>query len=381
MLGFVLRGPPRTVAARRGTVADWVDRLAALVRERGTPLGVTTDAPSGATFSADAFARAADAVAEGRATWLAVDDGRAPRWGSPMGMLELAWLSAASRPDVAEVRFVARFGGAAPLREPEFVGLAAELGGATGLPQGLLLPQQPPRLWAGRTDLEDRALGEGVTFGPRALARYARGPAWGLWLTRRHVEGLGGRERVLREAPVALAFARPGGVWLELTASPWDVPDAALRRLEAYLVPILPSLRRLRATDAPPQRRSAGGVVTPADAYAGHRAPRLPWEWTAGADGDSVALTLRCAQAPSPEAAAALDRAVAAWYDAGAAEAFPGGGFHYLSDVQWDGSVAHWWVDVGFAEVKPAVDDLARRLAGWSAAWSCPVASLTAAGS
>lgn len=184
---------------------------------------------------------------------------------------------------------------------------------------------------------------------------------------------------MLQEAPAALAFPRSGGVWLELTASPWDVPDAALDRLEAYLAPILPSLRRLRAADAPPLRRSAGGVVTPADAYAGHRAARLAWEWTGRGDGDSVALTLRCAETPSPEAAAALDRAVAAWYDAGAAEAFPGGGFHYLSDIQWDGTVAHWWVDVGFAEVEPAVNDLARRLAGWSAAWSCPVASLTAA--
>lgn len=84
---------------------------------------------------------------------------------------------------------------------------------------------------------------DGVAEGDRLL----RGYFWGNVLSAGHVAALGGRDRVLAEAPCARAedWSTAGHelVYLQLTADLELVPDDALLVLERYLRPVLPAPR------------------------------------------------------------------------------------------------------------------------------------------
>jgi hypothetical protein len=69
-----------------------------------------------------------------------------------------------------------------------------------------------------------------------ALIRYARGAFWGTGLGPELCAHLGGREQVLREAPVAIKRALGEGVWLQVSEAPPAEPQA-LDRLTEYLAP------------------------------------------------------------------------------------------------------------------------------------------------
>ena len=78
--------------------------------------------------------------------------------------------------------------------------------------------------------------------------RLLRGYFWGNVLSARHIAALGGRDRVLAEAPCARAedwsTAEHELVYLQLTPDLDLVPDDALLALERYLRPVLPAPRR-----------------------------------------------------------------------------------------------------------------------------------------
>ncbi|MGC9025825.1 MAG: hypothetical protein ACP5NB_13525 [Chloroflexia bacterium] len=80
-----------------------------------------------------------------------------------------------------------------------------------------------------------------------------RGYYWGNFLSREHIERLGGLEAVLREAPCYLVRDLSDGedwrAYLQLTAKMEDVPEEALRALRDYLRPLLPGPERLPPWD------------------------------------------------------------------------------------------------------------------------------------
>jgi hypothetical protein len=78
--------------------------------------------------------------------------------------------------------------------------------------------------------------------------RLLRGYFWGNVLSARHIAALGGRDRVLSEAPCARAedWSAAGRelVYLQLTPDLELVRDDALLALERYLRPVLPAPRQ-----------------------------------------------------------------------------------------------------------------------------------------
>jgi hypothetical protein len=71
-----------------------------------------------------------------------------------------------------------------------------------------------------------------------ALQTFVRGAFWGNLLSASHCDRLGGRDRILREAPVWHAQPVGEGIWLQLSKTLPPSPDA-VDRLEAYLAPLL----------------------------------------------------------------------------------------------------------------------------------------------
>jgi len=285
------------------------------------------------------------------------------------------WASAgrAVQLTLVELQLVVEFGEEPPpLSAPEFVRAAREIVEAAGFSQALLAPFQAG-LDVTYTAAERRV--SPLWWGPGGIQRLARGAGWGLWLTEGHLAGLGGRERVVREAPVARAMARPAGVWLELTDSPWDVPVAALAALDAYLAPILPTREQMAAAD-PPENWPAVRANRPTerDEYRGYAGPAAPSVWLSSVELD-VAIHVCLAREPSPVERAALERAVLAWYSAGVGGAFAdnGAGLHSLDGPEWDGRVATWSVDVGHAQLMRGIAELLRRLGAWAETWGCPI--------
>ena len=88
----------------------------------------------------------------------------------------------------------------------------------------------------GLTEEQDRRVKD-VFYAVYELGDRIRGPEWGTFLDRHHVEKLGGRSRIEQEA--GCAIMRPladGGLYLQLTES-FDVPYA-LDALTTFLAPV-----------------------------------------------------------------------------------------------------------------------------------------------
>jgi hypothetical protein len=98
-------------------------------------------------------------------------------------------------------------------------------------------------VFTGRT-YEDR-VGRDTDEGLRDCERLLRGPYWANLLTTRHLEQLGGRIHVLRNAPVFraqdLSDARGDLVYLQLTESLSRVSPTELALFEKFLAPVLPT--------------------------------------------------------------------------------------------------------------------------------------------
>jgi hypothetical protein len=91
----------------------------------------------------------------------------------------------------------------------------------------------------------EQMLGRDWLDGVAESRRLLRGFYWGNLLSAEHIAALGGVDRVLAEAPCALAenLSAPAheSVYLQLTPAIEVVPDGALLALERYLRPALPA--------------------------------------------------------------------------------------------------------------------------------------------
>lgn len=379
-LAFALKGGSHVARANAAKIATWFERIVNLLQSRGFELQLSTGLKTAGPFTAAAWSRALTKLVDGGLESLGVG----PKWERfGISGLELAYRGFYERISgvpIVEISFATEFSERPPLTEAEFVDLSLAGAEASGFPQGLLVPArlvkgEAPRFFAGRTQLEYEMMPKVVDFGPRALEQFARGPGWALWLTGGLIEGLGGRERVIR-APVARVVERPSGLWLEATKSPWDFTEEKAAEIEAYLAPVLPTAEQVLAADAPqPSQVRPANHPTAEDEYRDYAGSPVRREWLPTASEGDVDHTfnVHLAASPSGDGTSALERAVMAWYDAGVEEAFPPGGFHYIDGPAWDGAVARWFVDMGYADAGAAFSDLARRLGGWSVRWRCPI--------
>jgi len=198
------------------------------------------------------------------------------------------------------------------------------------------------------------------------LVRYARGAFWGNALGAELCERLGGVDRVLREAPAAVAEPLGGGVWLQLSGLPPVEPEE-LSRLTEYLKPILSWTRRdldeLRDTRPPGEPLPESDAPPPGS-------PSVPVEVTQLLD-PSIALNIHLRETPTKKQQAIVESALDAWFRFGSEGGF-GLRFHWMSQPTWmrestgdgSGAVVRCWADPGSADFTAAIDDLARRLGG-----------------
>lgn len=213
------------------------------------------------------------------------------------------------------------------------------------------------------------ALEHGVRWGPQAFKSYVRGLGWGMWLTAEHIAALGGVVSIRERAPVSRVEEHASGVWLELTDSPWEMPDLLLDRLEAFLLPIIPDARNIARAAAKREvskGRAASKLTTIGNSENVHEPfgaapPRIEWLQTPGSD---IVINIHLAQTLTSQQAESLLEVVANWYADGLVGRF-GPGFHSILGPTWDGTIVRWSVDVGFAAVNHAIEDLATRLGAW----------------
>jgi hypothetical protein len=364
-LGLRLRGTAATVRATAPRIREWLQDFAEELQARGYRVQLLTSRPSEGLYTPRSWQRAAAAMTEGKLEYLELNatpsDGDSRAWATWRQPAQFA---------VAESDFGVLFGNPPLTDVAAFLARCLDLAELSGLEQGLMLsPGMPERLRMTLTPLEIKA-----RFGPNALRRYVRGVGWGLWLTAGHLAGLGGRERVLKEAPVHRLVERPSGLWLELTADPFEVvPEEALARLERFLAPIFPTVEQVLAADRWEPEPSVGEAVTEADAYRDFAGPPVAHEWLRHVEEDMVGIHVQLEREPTPEVAAALERAVGTWHADWSVEDAEPGPLHDLLGPSWDEEGAHWNLDTGHADLEAALGDLMRRLAGWSARWECPV--------
>lgn len=364
-IGVTFSGAADEVRGRVEHIHRWLEQYAEVGLQRGWNVTIHTSASQSARVSAKALTRAIDRATNG-APFLLMAIGTDPE--RPVSTF--TWLADQPfPPGTTQLSFDGSLEAPAVLNLEEWRELALALATSSMATQGgVSTPAMPEQYRSTMTEMERRAIG----LGPNGLKRYLRQPHWAVWLTSGHLEVLGGRDRVAREAPVYRALQRGSGLWLELTADPLDIPDATWARWEEYLGPLVPTEEAVRQADPPQPRTAPVDRPTVADSYADFVGPALPAKWLP-TGYDSLGIHVHLSRAPSAKAAQALNRAVWAWYEAGAHGGFPGGGFHDLVGPWWDPSAAHWTVDLGFADAEASTNDLLQRLAGWSATWDTPV--------
>ena len=398
-LSFELRGG--VASANSGGLLDCMERFAALAADRGYSMELATSRGTSGALTIDGWTRVRAAVLGRSLDWVALSTVRRMHTAgkersrasvSAQGFVDPLWGG------VLRVECSMTWGtepGQAPpvLSLDEYLEVCRAACAATGMPQGRLVPYGVAGLIGGQTSHE-RELFHAVVllgrpssdYGPAALERFARGSAWALWLTDGHIQRLGGWERVSQDAPAARVERRPGGVWLELTESPWDVPAEALSRLDSFLRPILPTAAELVAADPElplPSRRPPR--VTATDRYRSFTGADVGVEWIGGEE-DGFTVNVHLARRPSAAAVRSLERLAHAWYLEGAegrfapplARGVDPSGFHNQTPPDWDGRVVRWNVDLGGAQVdvRAATGELGRRLAAWSEKTGCEVKAL-----
>jgi hypothetical protein len=218
------------------------------------------------------------------------------------------------------------------------------------------------------------------------ITRYARGAFWGTGLGPDLCERIGGRDRVLAEAPAPIVRPLGDGAWLQLSPMlPADPEDLA--RLASFLQPILDwtqqDLNRLRtewwARRRAEEEAGRAGASVKESAEAMLREAEVRGEGpirgqrkavaVRGIDnlGVDVTLNVSLALPPTPLQVALAELVVDQWYGDGFDGAFQGdygeGGFHSLHGPSVDGAVLRWHADLGTADGLLAIRALARRLA------------------
>jgi hypothetical protein len=129
----------------------------------------------------------------------------------------------------------------------------------------------------------------------------------------------------------------------------------------------------LSAGDDPAGPRAAG------DDYADFRGPALRYS-VGPREGADVEILVRLERQPTTEEATSLEQAISAWDQHGVVNGFGRAPFWgrpghlrglYTDDrsgARWTDRTLSWLADFGSADARTAMDDLARRLAGWSVA-------------
>lgn len=112
--------------------------------------------------------------------------------------------------------------------------------------------------------------------------------------------------------------------------------------------------------------------------YAGPLTPFQWGEWGTGVDGDVV---VEFGRQPSSEERASLERVLLAWSNDGGVPGYGLGRLHGFYEApefvrRWSGPSLRWLMDFGSADAEAAADELAHRLAGWSATSRVPVLRL-----
>lgn len=104
----------------------------------------------------------------------------------------------------------------------------------------------------------EHSIGVQAYEGRESSGELLRGYGWGNLLTGAHLDALGGRARVVAEAPVYaardLSDERDERVFLQLTPSIWDFDDRALRDLKAFLGDVLAVPTKPGTPSGPPLR-------------------------------------------------------------------------------------------------------------------------------
>lgn len=367
-LHCVLMSPSEPLRHRPQALVTWLTEAAIFIEQRGLESRLDTSLHTSGAWTPARWSRVREKLLAGTLDSVGIGAAASPEKSS----ISIHCMGLVQTP-AASILLSASFGSGPALTEREFIDLCVRGARAAEAWQALLLPYLPARaLSAQFTRREVAARRAGVEVGAAAFQHLLRGGGWGLWLGPDLVAGLGGPARVRAEAPVETVARYPGGIWFELTTSPWDVPTERLAALESYLGPVLLTPERALALQEPEPTPPPEPPLEPADDYPDYQGPPLPLDWLTELEGDIV-LNLHLQTLPSPSACAALERAVSAWFVAGSEGAFSLGSFHDLRGPAADGLIFRWSLDPGFAEVDEAVEDLARRLAGWSAAWACPV--------
>jgi hypothetical protein len=211
-----------------------------------------------------------------------------------------------------------------------------------------------PRDTAGLTWLE----GERKTLATRTWYQAqlnARGVSWGMMLGSALCARLGGRERVLEEAPAAIRTALGDGVWLQLSAIPSADPNA-VERMTAYLNPLLNWSAPEHRVALPIARQQTPRVVGGDSA--------VPIRWLVPGE-DTSAINIYLARSVSDAGVNAVVVAVKDWFKAGfVAHSDESPRFHYVSMHSHDreDAVLRWQIDLGHVDERVAVEELARAL-------------------
>lgn len=234
--------------------------------------------------------------------------------------------------------------------------------------------------------------------GLRETAARLRTYAWGMLLSGRHLDALGGLERVEASAPVAEVRDLSSAAWplafLRQSESLDDVSIDQLRALRDYLRPLLSPTRRGRYI-GPPLRlaewHESGGLQSLRQPTAGgplrqlppipmpprplHAARRRPTTSPAGSvaierrpplDPESLDFTVELSAPLNEPDRVRLEGLILDWYEDGANGAY-GGPLHFIGSVVYVDEDPppriEWWIDAGPADLERALADLAGRLA------------------
>lgn len=225
----------------------------------------------------------------------------------------------------------------------------------------------PPTSHTGRTKFEEQ-VGTGWHWEMETVLRErVRGVFWGNFLGPKHVEALGGLQRVLHETPCERVAELPGGrVFLQLTPSMFDFDSALHRKREKELAEFLRLIMPIKID--PP----APGFVEPISPRDSQRNPlvvrHIPTD-----DWERFNVYVRFSVEPDDTTKKSLQSLVDSW----AQVLFWGGTKGALGDKEWERTadltqvvfeehLAYWTMDLLLKEAETYLQMLLKMLEGFS---------------
>ena len=158
-LDFALFGAAAAAVEYAEPLTAWMQHLMDLLQERGYRLKLATTRPTGGAYTPEAWAAATAALGAGRLDGLSISTDGARR----RGRCEVMCMGFADR---RVWQGVARV-----LVSVEYAGWCLGYAEASGASQGLVLPLEPPRLFATQTRVEAQLFQQLATHGRQGLDR------------------------------------------------------------------------------------------------------------------------------------------------------------------------------------------------------------------